>query len=181
MIIAIAGLPGSGKSYFASQLAAILDAVYISSDGVRKAMDRLGKYSQKDKLTVYNEMAKLTAEAVLANRTVVADATFYHQEMRILFLKLASKYDTPIRFIMVHAREAVIKERLRKPRPDSEADFKVYELVKQSFEEITFPHLKLESTNSNLDDMLKKATEYIRTAHEGRSSLNTGRERLISR
>jgi len=38
MIIVVTGLPGSGKSYFAQQLAPLMDAEYINSDKVRSLM-----------------------------------------------------------------------------------------------------------------------------------------------
>ena len=44
MLIAVMGLPGSGKSYFAHKLAGKLKAIYIGSDQVREKLDLLGEY-----------------------------------------------------------------------------------------------------------------------------------------
>jgi len=161
MIILVSGLPGSGKSYFAEKLAARLGAFYLNSDQVRQTMQVSGKYSFKDKLLVYREMANQTRKLLNEKKTVVIDATFYRQLTRDLFFKLAKDKSTPIRFIKVIADEALIRERLKKPRKFSEADFAVYEKVRDEFEEVSIPHLTLQSTNDNITLLLNKAIQYI--------------------
>ena len=74
-----------------------------------------------------------------------------------------------IKFIEVWADETIIKERLKQSRPDSEADFEVYKLIKQSWEPLGRPHLSLESTNKNIDNMLQKAAQYLRLNDDKRS------------
>lgn len=165
MLVVVAGLPGSGKSYFASRLASRMGACYFNSDGIRKSSGALGKYAFEDKLLVYREMAKRAEKVLRGNMPVVVDATFYHKDMRKLFIDLASATATPIYFILVHATEDLIRERLRMPRPDSEADFSVYTGIRDIFEEFDLPHLSLLSTNDNLASMLAEAEAYIPQPH----------------
>jgi len=161
MIILVAGLPGSGKSYFASRLAAQLDAVYVGSDKVRKSLDGLGKYHLEDKLIVYRGMADLAEENLSEGKKVVLDATFFLKDMRTLFFALADKYTSAFHFIYIEADEDLIKKRVAKKRPDSEADFEVYKKVKHEYEAIDFPHLVIQSTDSNITEMIEKAIHYI--------------------
>lgn len=161
MIILVAGLPGSGKSYFASRLAAHLEAVYISSDKVRKSFDGMGKYALEDKLSVYKGMGDLAEVSLYKGKTVVLDATFFLKSMRTLFFALAEKYSSTIHFIYIEADEDLIQKRVAKKRPDSEADFEVYKKIKNEFEAIDFPHLHLRSTDSNIAEMIEKARDYI--------------------
>lgn len=56
VIVAVCGLPGSGKSYFAARLAERLDAVYLSSDRVRREMFTRRTYSDDEKMDVYREL-----------------------------------------------------------------------------------------------------------------------------
>jgi len=161
MIILVSGLPGSGKSYFAEKLAARLGAEYLNSDEVRLTMKASGKYSFRDKLMVYREMANQTIRRLNEKKTVVVDATFYRQPTRDLFFKVALEKSIPIRLIEVIADEALIRERLKKPRKFSEADFSVYEKVRDEFEKINIPHLTLQSTNDNITLLLNKAIQYI--------------------
>lgn len=161
-LVIVFGLPGSGKSYFARRLADRLSAVHVNSDRIRKEIGGGGKYSRDDKLSVYVHMAH-RVRALLENRKVVivVDATFYIPETRDLFVALASEFKIPTRFIEIKASPAIVKERLRAPRKDSEADFAVYQLVKEQFEELKTPHLVIESTDNNIETMLEEALAYI--------------------
>jgi len=161
MIILVAGLPGSGKSYFASRLAAQLAATYISSDKVRKSIHGLGKYDLEDKLSIYKAMVDLAEDGLRKDEWVVLDATFYLKSMRSLFYSLADKHSAAIYFIYIKAMEDLIMKRVSGVRPDSEADFEVYKKVKGEFEAIDFPHLILESTDNNITEMIHQSKEYI--------------------
>ena len=44
-LIVMSGLPGTGKSHLAHQLAALLDYIVIASDSVRKTLVRNPKYN----------------------------------------------------------------------------------------------------------------------------------------
>jgi predicted kinase len=170
MIIIVAGLPGSGKSYFAEKLAAKLGVAYVNSDVIRKEIDARGKYSLKEKLVVYEKMAGLVKEILKEQPTVVVDATFYHDAMRKLFHTIAKECSSGICWIHVTASEALIRARLRKPRVNSEADFGVYQEIRDEFEAMTMPHLTLESANDNIIAMLTKAVAYIKNVHESVSN-----------
>jgi predicted kinase len=167
MMVIVSGLPGSGKSYFASRLAQKTGAHYINSDLTRREMDARGQYTFEDRLTVYEEMARRAGDLMRQGNTVVVDATFYRQEMRNLFLTLARLLHHKVCFIEVVAPEELIRERLLQPRLDSEADFSVYELVRSQYEQLLDEHLTLESSNNNLEEMLQKGMEYIRKMNEG--------------
>ncbi len=157
----VMGLPGSGKSYFASRLAKQLDAVYLSSDSVRKDQFPNGEYGKEAKRKVYIRMAKM-AEVVLPSRQkVVIDATFHLKEFREIFTSRAQRWGCTQFWIMVEADETLIKQRVGRPRKDSDADYKVYQLLKREFEALEQPYLKLTSTDQNLEEMLEKAMAYL--------------------
>lgn len=161
MLIIVSGLPGSGKSYFATKLAERLGAEYISSDQTRKSMDAMGRYRFEDKLTVYEEMAKKTGEGLRQNRAIVVDATFYRHEMRDIFSTLCKLLHKPYFYFEIHADKKLIEERLSQPRIDSEADFAVYQQLVREYESPGNDRMVLESTNSNIEAMLTEALAYI--------------------
>jgi predicted kinase len=167
MMIIVAGLPGSGKSYFASRLSEILGAQTISSDQTRKAMNATGRYTFEEKLKVYEEMAKVAADAIRQGKTVVVDATFYRHEMRDLFMTLAKLLHKPICYFEVEADEKIVQDRLSKPRMDSEADYQVYKQLKPQYEKPEDGRLVLQSTNDNVEAMLLKALDHIKRINEG--------------
>ncbi len=162
MIVLVGGLPGSGKTYFAKKLAGEIDAILFSSDKVRKSLRASGRYNIEDKLHVYKEFVTLAeSELINSKNRVVIDATFSHQSMRFLFTELATRLSVPLYFIWICANEEVIRKRTQMPREDSEADFEVYKKIRDRFEPITIPCLMLESTDNNIEIMLKKAEDYI--------------------
>ena len=159
IVVLVSGLPGSGKSYFAQRLAETIHADYVNSDRLRKELFPKRTYSDLEKARVYDTMLKKMKEAFTEEKNLVMDATFHKKEIRELFTKNSKE---KIYFIEVHADEGIIKERLQKNRPFSEADFEVFQLIREAWEPLNRPHLTLQSTNENIDDMLQKATQYLR-------------------
>ena len=162
MVVIVFGLPGSGKSYFASRLAKRIDADYINSDRLRKEMFKMRTYSMQEKESVYQTMLQRMKQDVAQNKNVVLDATFHKKETRQPFIK-EMKTKGGIYFIEIIAEERIIRERLKRKRRYSEADFKVYKIISSENEPLPESHLVLESTNSNIKEMLGKAVEYLKS------------------
>jgi len=161
MIVIVLGLPGSGKSYFAARLADVIQADYINSDQVRKEMFSKRTYSEKEKGAVYDAMLERMKTAAKLKRDLVLDATFHTEDSRQLFIRQL-RGTIELFFIEITANPDLIRQRLKKKRPFSEANFEVYELIRQQWQPVTEPHLSLESTDENIDYMLDRAVNYLR-------------------
>ena len=160
MIVIVLGLPGSGKSYFASRLAEVFQADYINSDQMRKEMFSKRIYSKQEKRAVYDAMLEKMKTVVKLNKDLVIDATFQREDSRQLFMRqLRGKVE--FFFIEITANPHLIRRRLKKERPFSEADFEVYEMTRQQWQAVREPHLSLESTDENIDYMLERAVNYL--------------------
>jgi hypothetical protein len=168
MIVIVFGLPGSGKSYFATRLAKMFNAYYINSDRIRKEMFTNRTYSAQEKAAVYHAMLVKMKDALDQNKNLVLDATFHKNETRQLFLQEIKEKDK-IYFIEVRAAENIARERLDESRPYSEADYEVYKLIRQHWEPMNEPHLMLDSTNDNIDIMLQKAAAYLQRKDDKRT------------
>lgn len=166
MVILVFGLPGSGKTTLAAELAGRLKALYLSSDRVRKDMIRDISYTPEEKLAVYERMVELAREAVVRrDDDVVVDATFHLQEERRLFSQLLGG-ETALFKIEIRAKEELIRERLEVPREDSAADFGVYKKIQAEWEPEASEHLVLWSERSNLEDMVHEAMDYMHIVYE---------------
>ncbi|MEO8413210.1 MAG: AAA family ATPase [Ginsengibacter sp.] len=165
MVIIVFGLPGSGKSYFAGRLAKMISAGYLSSDRIRKEMYKKRTYSDAEKEAVYKEMLTKMKKAVHENRHVVLDGTFHKSETRKVFIE-AMKNKSGVEFIEVETGENIARERLKKSRTYSEADFEIYKIIRDHFDPLTEPHLLLQSTNNNIENMLQQATFYLKWKHD---------------
>ena len=111
-------------------------------------------------------MAEKVRKTVKSEKMVIVDATFYHHTMRDFFKQLAKEEDVPIYFILIETTEQIAKRRLNKPRTESEADYTVYVSIKNQFEKYNFPHLRLSSSDDNVDDMLRRTTEALSIIHD---------------
>jgi predicted kinase len=169
VIIIVCGLPGSGKSFFAAKLARMLNSGYVNSDAVRKQLVAEKTYSDKEKLAVYDAMLQQMNLFTDQNKNVVLDGTFYKKEIREQF-KAAAKDKATIIFIEVKATEYLIRERVQKSRPGSDADFEVYKKLKKEWERLEEEHLVLQSTNENLWALLNTAVAYIQLKDDKRTN-----------
>ncbi len=163
MVIIVFGLPGSGKSYFASRLAMHMEAEYVNSDELRMHMLQERNYTEAEKKRVYDAMLSRMTDALTARKPIVLDATFYKESIRRRFEKAAVAFHTSIIYIEVTSSEDIIRDRLLSPRVYSEADYDVYLKLKKSAEPLTRDHLVLVSTNNNIVSMLHEALHYIET------------------
>ena len=113
-----------------------------------------------EKKVVYDTMLDKMKEAIAMGQNLVLDATFHKKETRDTFMKQLSDQGE-VFFIGLHSAESTIRERLKKSRTYSEADFEVYKLIQQQWEPFNEHHLVLESTNNNIEEMLLKAAQYL--------------------
>ena len=168
MIVIVYGLPGSGKTYFASHLAKRLEAVYISTDRMRNQRMSSKSYSEEEKDAVYAAVLDKTKGLVQRGNDVVVDGTFYKREFLEQFGREPELLDS-IRFIEVQAEENVIRQRLARPRIDSEADWSVYKKIKKQWLPKSVRRLVLQSTDENLEEMLGEALKYLAADDTGRN------------
>lgn len=134
LLILIAGLPGTGKTTIARIFAAQYGAVHISSDELRHELGLMGHYSPAEKQRVYNELLKRAGNALKSGRNVVVDSTFSNISTRQAFIELAAACHVPVKWVEIRAKETTLRERLSHPRPDSEANFEIYEKIRDQFE-----------------------------------------------
>ncbi len=160
-VLVVMGLPGSGKTFLAKRLAPVLNAVHISSDRVRKQEQRLGWYTSSDKQWIYQEMLVQATKLLQQEKSVVLDGTFHRRTYRQLVKDFAAIHRWPLFFVEMTAGEETIHQRVTKPRPDSEADYPVYQLLKQQYEPLQLPHLPLDSSRQSVEEMLGAVENYL--------------------
>lgn len=161
MVIIVSGLPGSGKSYFASHLAEVVQAIHLKSDQVRMELEKMGDYDQRSKLQVYQALMDRMAEALFKGYHVIVDATFHKEVTRQLAKDKIEALQQDYYYFYLTASEEIIHRRVTKDRSDSEANFRVYEKLKADMDPITMPHLILDSSDDNVERLLIKAKAYI--------------------
>ncbi len=166
MLILIAGLPGSGKSTVARAYIARYGGIHINSDILRGTMGLRGHYQAGEKEKVYAAMLVQTREVLRSGAVAVVDSTFFRQDIRAPFEQIAADFDCPVFRVVVQAREETVRRRLQVPRPDSEADFAVYEKIRDQSEPWPAPHLTLYTDTAAPDELAGALHQYIIAHHD---------------
>jgi predicted kinase len=169
VIVVLMGLPGVGKSHFGRILAQELDAVVVASDALRRRLFVAPSYGLAETRAVF-ALAHAVARALLSEgHTVIFDATNLIERDRLPLYALARDAQAGVVLVRVTAAEAVIHARLagrlaQAPGDDaSEADARVYELMRERFEAPARPYLTVD-TGADLAPAARRIAEAARAA-----------------
>ena len=134
-LVVIGGLPGTGKSTLARQVAEAVDGTWIRSDVVRKRLAGLrpdvsashplgeGIYSASATEATYGSMIDSARSDLLLGRNVVLDATFTQPAWRAAARELAERTYTDLAEFRCVAPMSVIEQRLgQRSRGDGPSD-----------------------------------------------------------
>jgi len=152
-VIIMHGLSGSGKSTLARQLTALHGAIQIRSDVERKRMFDLEPeqdsgsaieqsiYSKDATNRTYEHLEDITRKIILADFSVIVDASFLKLMHRDQFKLLALKNNAPFIILSCYADEEVLSDRIRQrmesQHDPSEANLAVLQHQLQTQEEFT--------------------------------------------
>jgi predicted kinase len=145
--IALVGLPGSGKSYFAAKLIERIPAVVLESDFLRKELVRRPVYSQFESFRLFKAIHRLITELLAAGYNVILDATNLSEDSRRPLYSIAG--ETGAKAIVVHMNtprelaEERLSGRLLQRDGYSDANWAVYQKLETDFEPITGPHYEI--------------------------------------
>lgn len=144
ILVALSGLPGTGKSTLARRIAGLLDAEVISSDEVRAREFPPGsapeevRYAPETSAAVYAVLHREARARLGAGRSVVLDATALLKEGRPALLDLARETGANLLFVSCSAAEEAARRRTETRVPGeetaSEAGVEVYARMKADLE-----------------------------------------------
>ncbi len=164
-LIALSGLPASGKSTVAATLACRVGAAYLSTDVVRKQLAgidprervreewRAGLYSPEMTERTYAELRARAARLLRKGRAVVLDAMHGRRSERDAVRALAAEHGVPATIAELRIDDATAQARIAGREDDplrtSDATWAVYEAQRDGFEAIApdeAPDLALDAT-----------------------------------
>jgi len=124
ILIAIGGLPGTGKSTLARAVAPLLGAapgaLVLRSDEIRKRQHRVepehrlpqSAYTDEKSTAVFGELTHLSALAARGGHTVIADATFMDPAHRSMIEAAAERAGVPFLGIWLSAPREILEQRI---------------------------------------------------------------------
>lgn len=133
-LIVLAGYPGVGKSFVAQEIASQTNAEIHQTDKIRKELFTNPTYSKQESEKTYSELFSRAEQTLKENKTAILDATFNLTIGRENAEQIANKQNSEIIFINVICDEQTVKERINNRDGISDADFTVYQKVRDAFE-----------------------------------------------
>lgn len=170
----MAGLPGTGKSSLAKELAASLGAMVLDKDRVRAALfsEKEIEYSD-DQDDLCMEVLYQAADFMLAKgRTVILDGrTFLRRGQVERLAEFAQEITTPLTIILCTCPEAVARQRLAADaetgtHPARNRGYSLYERLRAEAKPIPLPHIVID-TQQPLQKCLQDCLQSIRGDHYG--------------
>jgi predicted kinase len=165
-LIAMAGLPGTGKSTLAAKLAERIGGVVLNKDAVRAEMFPVVEYTrEQDDAAVawmYDEAAR-----VIADLPVIIDGRTFSKgyQIRDLF-EAAARMGTMPKIIECVASDDVVKARLERDleagiHPAKNRTFEMYRQVKANAEPLTVPRLILDTSTVSFEECVERAVAHL--------------------
>jgi predicted kinase len=147
-LVLVGGLPGTGKSTLAADLAERGGFSVIRSDVVRKQLAGVsgnkqdaqvferGDYAPDWNDRTYRECLRQAETLLFDGKRVVVDASFREEAKRRAFLEAAARWKVPAVLLLCQADPNVVRERLANRRNDaSDANWSIYLRMAESWEE----------------------------------------------
>ena len=163
MLILMAGLPGTGKTTLACQLAERLNATILSKDTVRHALfspEQVEYSTEQDDFVI--EILLRTAEYIWRRRpdqTIILDGrTFSRASQRSHVIEFAEKQRQSWRIVECVCSDERARRRLEQPEADHPAGNRtpeLYEEVKRRWEPIDESKLAVRTDNEvNFEELV---------------------------
>jgi predicted kinase len=169
VLVMLTGLPGTGKSNVARQLAEVLPFAIVESDQVRKILFPQCEYTGEESRWVHRTCHALMDKLLMRGVRVIYDATNLHERHRELVYRLADGRGVKLIVVKVVSPEAVASQRLRDRQGDvkddddvSDADVKVYRRMSRSVDPIRRSHVVVD-TSRDLRPAITKLLRLMRS------------------
>ncbi len=173
MLIALAGLPATGKSALAARLRTALGAVVLNKDDVRSA---LFPHPVLDYSPAQDDVAMRAIYAAAASirrtfpeQAVILDGrTFLRAQQLSDLLALAAALNETPRIIECRCDDEVARQRLerdlaRGEHPAKNRTFALYLALKAEVKSIEAPRLILDTGQMPLDECVERCLAYLRS------------------
>lgn len=165
MLILVCGLPGTGKSTLANNLARKINATVLRTDVIRKELFKRPRYTEEEKKLIYDIVFLIAKYLLEKKNNVIIDGTFYKKKIRERIYDIGKKTESDLHVIECTCPENVIVERMKRRdkrgKNLSDADFQVYKRIKGEFEPISRKHITID-TNRSVRETLNLAVKALK-------------------
>ena len=112
ILVALSGLPGTGKSYFAGELTKLVPLLVLESDRVRKLLVPKPKYTQGEHSRVFDVCHLLIEEYLSQGCRLLFDATNLTEYFRRPLYRICDRLSVPLVLVRFTASRETVRHRL---------------------------------------------------------------------
>jgi len=161
-LVAVSGLPGTGKSYFSRRLAEKLPFVILESDVLRRVLFPAPVYSRQESFRLFKAVHQLIERLLKEGVSVIMDATNLMEGNRKYLYNITERLGVKLILVRVEAPPDIVRQRLagRDGESLSQADWAVYEKLALTVEEIKRRHYTVD-TSADIGPVLDKIVAEI--------------------
>ncbi len=174
VLVAISGLPGTGKSFFSQRLAQQAPLAVLESDAMRKVLTASPLYTAKESARLFQAIHELIDHLLGQRLSVLLDATSLADAHREHLYRLAERHNAKMMLVLMEAPPQVVRQRLEArnkthPRHDqSDADWAVYQRMRPLQEPIKRDHVSVDTT-ADIEPAVEKVAREIQQWIRNRS------------
>ena len=151
-LVALCGLPGTGKSHFAAALARRVSGVILGSDRLRKVLIPQPKYTRAEHVRVFAAAHRLLEQLLDEGYRVIFDATNLNEKIREPLYRIAERTGAQLILVEFAAPVGLVHRRLEQRAAGlssdgwSDADWRIYCRLRPAAEPIERPHVSVDSS-----------------------------------
>lgn len=169
-LIVLSGLPGTGKSHFASELSRRIPVLVVGSDRMRKALVSRPRYTRGEHARVFAACHQLIEDLLKEAYRVVFDATNLTDGFRRPLYDIAENTAAPLTLVRFTAPTDLVRRRLDARAAGlandshSDANWRIYCRLRPGEAPVSLPHLKVDSSR----DISPVVAEVVRLVESAR-------------
>ncbi len=151
-LLMLAGLPGTGKSAFAQEVASRSPFLRLESDRVRKFLVPQPQYTPGENARVFQCCHRLLDEFLGRGYPLIFDATNLSERNRSPVYVIAERRRVPLAVVVVTALPDTVRQRLRDREAGrdletwSDAGWAIYSRMAPSWEPVKRPHIVVDTS-----------------------------------
>ena len=176
LLVAMCGLPGTGKSYFAAKLTEHVPFLILETDRLRKVLVEHPKYTTAEHRRVFRSCYHLIDHDLINGYSVLFDATNLNEEFRTYLYDISESTGAPLAVIHATAPKNTVRRRLKQRKAGRHADtysdagWLIYTRLAPVEEPVRRDHYELD-TSKTIAPVLEKVIDWARSG--GRNKIHS--------
>ena len=169
LLVAMCGLPGTGKSYFAAKLTEQVPFLILETDRLRKVLVEHPKYTAGEHRRVFRSCYQLIQYYLINGYSVLFDATNLNEEFRTYLYDIAEATHAPLAVVHATAPTNTVRRRLKQRKADrhantySDAGWLIYTRLIPVEEPVQRDHYALD-TSKDISPVLDQVVEWAKSS-----------------